>query len=472
MQTKIIMPQLGESVTEGTIDHWLKREGDWVQRDEMLVEVVTDKVNAEVPSPVTGRLTQILVADGQTVPSRTDIALIESEEPAETQPSGDPADAPAATAPPASVPAGSTGATITDGEAGQAPDERSAESQHNRSVEERRRVPPVVRRLAEHYGLDLTQIAGSGYGGRLRKEDVMAYLAQRQAGVPSAGEGAAGASSAGKDEAPPPTTERPEPAQIAAESAPEAPDTAPALAGELIPLTPVRRAIAQHMTRSVQAAPQVTTSIEIDMTPVVKLRTQARDDFQRRNGIDLTYLAFFLKAVAASLVEHPLLNSTWTDEGVRLLRDVNVGVAVAVPAPEGQIGGESLLVPVIHHADRLNLRGLALATADLVERARAGKLTPDDVRGGTFTVNNTGALGSILSAPIINQSQAAIITLEAIVKRPVVVTTGDGDDSIAIRHIANSCLTFDHRILDGLAASRFLQSIKAALESVGLALLG
>lgn len=313
----------------------------------------------------------------------------------------------------------------------------------------RRRTTPVVRRLAAQHGVDLSQVPGSGFGGRVRKEDLMAHLEQAKA-APTVAEAA---------EPAPEAAGEPKPSQRVEEE------------GALIPLSSVRREIARRMTESLRTAPQVTTAFEVDMTAVVRLRARYREELRRRHGVDLTYQAIFMKAVVNALLGHPLLNARWTDDGIRLVKDINLGVAVAVPAPDGQVGGDRLLVPVIRGADRLNFRGLALAAADIVERARTGKLRPDDVRHGTFTVNNTGTLGSIVSTPILQPDQAGLITLEAIVKRPAVVTDQYGEDSIAIRHLAFSCLTFDHRVLDGLAACRFMQTLKASLEHVSPSLL-
>ncbi|HZU15855.1 MAG TPA: dihydrolipoamide acetyltransferase family protein [Candidatus Dormibacteraeota bacterium] len=396
----IKMPQLGESVTEGTVERWLKREGDYVRRDEPLVEVVTDKVNAEIPSPYEGRLTRISVQEGTTIPIGQELALIEvaGEEagvaagaPAvETTPS-----APAA--PPAAAPA-----TVS------APEPVAPGP---------RRLSPAVRRLVEEHGLDPGQIPGTGEGGRVTRDDVLAFLAQR------------------------------EPA--AAPTAPPSP--APAAAEELVRPTTMRRSIAEHMVRSLATAPHAWTLQEVDVSELVRYREAEKEGFRRRHGVPLTYVPFVAQVLCEALAEFPYLNSSWTEEGILLKRYVNLGVAVAVP--------DGLIVPVVKDAARMGFAELARAIADLVERARAGRLTPEEVRGGTFTLNNTGATGSIASQPIINQPQAAILTMEAITRRPVVV--GEG---IAIRHMMNMCLSFDHRIVDGMMAGSFLGFIKQRLE--------
>jgi 2-oxoisovalerate dehydrogenase E2 component (dihydrolipoyl transacylase) len=407
----IRMPQLGESVTEGTVDRWLKKEGDYVRRDEPIVEVVTDKVNAEIPSPYEGTLVRISVADGTTIPIGVEIAVIElagadadTAVPAAPVPTAERAAAP--------VPAG---AAVSNG----AP---------------RQRLSPAVRRLAEEHDLDPATIAGSGEGGRVTRDDVLAFVRQRDA-APAPAPPAA-----------PPLSTPPRPPR---------PPRDPAAAGEreeLVRLTPMRRAIAEHMTRSLATSPHAWTLQEMDVTELVRYRETEKEGFRRRNGVPLTYLPFVAQVVCDALAEFPFLNSTWTDEGIVLKRYVNMGIAVAIP--------DGLIVPVVRDADRLGFADLVRALNDVAERARTRRLQPDDVAGGTFTLNNTGATGSIASQPIINQPQAAILTTESIVRRPVVV--GDG---IAIRHMMNMCLSFDHRIIDGMTAGGFLNFVKQRLES-------
>jgi 2-oxoisovalerate dehydrogenase E2 component (dihydrolipoyl transacylase) len=415
----IKMPQLGESVTEGTVDRWLKKEGDYVRRDEPIVEVVTDKVNAEIPSPYEGKLVRISVGEGTTIPIGVEIAVIElagaDAEAAEAAgPASEPAAAAASTAPAQAAPA----AAAPSGP--------------------RQRLSPVVRRLAEEHGIDPAQVQGSGEGGRVTREDVLAFVAGREAEAPAAAAPAAETTPAAAPTAPPP----PAPAPVAVDGARE----------ELVRLTPMRRSIAEHMTRSLATSPHAWTLQEVDVTDLVRYREAEKEGFQRRNGAPLTYLPFVTQVVCEALAEYPFLNSSWTDDGIVLKRYVHMGIAVAVP--------DGLLVPVVRDADRLGFADLARAIADLAERARTKRLKPDEVAGGTFTLNNTGATGSIASQPIINQPQAAILTTEAIVRRPVVI--GDG---IAVRHIMNMCLSFDHRIIDGMTAGRFLGSVRERLES-------
>jgi 2-oxoisovalerate dehydrogenase E2 component (dihydrolipoyl transacylase) len=399
-EAPIKMPQLGESVTEGTVDRWLKQEGDYVRRDEAIVEVVTDKVNAEIPSPYEGRLVRISVPEGTTIPIGVEIAVIELAG----------AEAPPAEAAPD---AGRQEAIEVAAEAPAAP---------------RQRLSPVVRRLAEEHGVDPADIPGSGEGGRVTRDDVLAFVARREAETAAAA---------------------PVPARA------PAPPSAPAPDGsreELVRLTPMRRSIADHMTRSLATSPHAWTLQEVDLTELVRYREAEKEGFRQRNAVPLTYLPFVTQVLCDALREFPFLNSSWTDDGIVLKRYVNLGIAVAVP--------DGLIVPVVRDADRLGFTDLARAINDVVERARTRQLRPDDVAGGTFTLNNTGATGSIASQPIINQPQAAILTTEAIVRRPVVI--GEG---IAVRHMMNLCLSFDHRIIDGMTAGRFLGFVRERLEA-------
>ncbi len=389
MAVKVVMPQLGESVTEGTIVRWIKKVGDRVEKYEPLLEVMTDKVNAEVPAPAAGILREILVPEGETVPVGRELAVI--------------AEAAQAPPEPASVSAGVKGAEAAD--------------------VAQQRSSPIVRRLAQEYGIDLSQVKGTGIGGRVTKEDVLRYVAERQQAA------------APVKEAPPP-----------AETPPAAPEE------EVIAVSPMRRQIAQHMVRSYQTIPHAWLAMEADVTKLVRLRESIKAEFRRREGVDLTYLPFVVKAAVEALKEHPVLNAVWAEDRIILKKRINIGIAVALE--------DGLIVPVIKDADQKSIAGLARAIADLTDRARTGRLTLEDVQGGTFTVNNTGALGSIISRPIINEPQVGILTSEAIVRRPVVI-----DDAIAIRSVMFLCLSFDHRVIDGLTASRFLQAVKGRLEA-------
>ena len=410
--SQIKMPQLGESVTEGTVDKWLKHEGDFVKRDEPIVEVVTDKVNAEIPSPFEGKLVKIAVSEGETVRVGAVIAQIETAAAPATAPSkGKESDAAHTEVPP--EPAG-----------GRAPAPVASPVPDAVNGGERHRLSPAVRKLASEHGIDPSSLRGSGLGGRVTRDDVLAAVGEGQA--------------------------------VAAPTTPAVP-AMPALPRtdgkreELVRLSVMRKSIAEHMVRSLATSPHAWTLQEIDVTNLVRYREAEKDNFKARHGTSLTYMPFVAQLVCEALKQFPWLNSSWSDDGVVLKRYINLGIAVAIP--------DGLIVPVIKDADRLGFTDLVKVTNDLVERARNKQLKPDDVQGGTFTLNNTGATGSIASQPIINQPQAAILTTESIVKRAVVI-----DDAIALRHMMNMCLSFDHRIIDGMMAGQFLGAIKKGLE--------
>ena len=421
---KIELPQVGESVTEGIIGRWLIRVGDRVEKYDPLVEVVTDKVNMEMPSPVSGTLTSILAEEGQTVPMGTVIAEMEVEGEEEEAAALEAASAPAASAPEKidrtgvlvkdMAPVGPTG---SGGPAVQAAQVETADPGRPQ------RYSPAVQRLAEEQRVDLSQVTGTGIGGRVTRKDVQQHI----------------------DSAARPAS---------AEPAAPAPGEAVGPDEERVPLTPVRRMIAANMVKSSTQIPQAWTTVEVDVTGLVQLRESAKEAFRDREGVNLTYLAFALSEVASALKENPLLNSSWGGDAVIMKRRINIGVAVAAP--------DGLVVPVVHDADSLGVAALARSIDELTSKARQGKLALEDVQGGTFTVNNTGVLGSVVSQPLVNPPQAAILATEAIVKRPVAV--GDG---IAVRSMMNLCLTFDHRIVDGAEASAFVSSVKGRLEAIG-----
>jgi 2-oxoisovalerate dehydrogenase E2 component (dihydrolipoyl transacylase) len=424
----IKMPQLGESVTEGTVDKWLKHEGDFVKRDEPLVEVVTDKVNAEVPSPFEGRLVKISIGEGTTVAIGTEIARMEGEGAApEAQAAAREAepDSPAEAEPAAAAALSTAEATVSEAAESEAASTGSAP---------RARLSPAVRRLAEEHGIDPTRLTGSGQGGRVTRDDVLAFLEQQDRKPVEAAESAPAA------------------AEIAAPAPAPAPVTVDGAREEVVRLSVVRRSIAEHMTRSLATSPHAWTLQEVDVTDLVRYREAEKEGFRRRHGAPLTYLPFVAQVVCDALKEFPYLNSSWTEDGILLKRYVNLGIAVSIP--------DGLIVPVIRDADRLGLSELGRAVHDLATRARERQLRPEDVQAGTFTLNNTGATGSVASQPIINQPQAAILTTEAIVRRPVVV--GEG---IAVREMMNICLSFDHRIVDGMMAGQFLGYVKNRLQS-------
>ena len=397
-RTTLKMPQLGESVTEGTVDRWLKQEGDMVRLDEPIVEVVTDKVNAEIPSPFEGRLVRINVAAGETVAIGTALAELEVEGTADAaepaKPETDNRDEPAPSAP--APRAQSSAASSTEGD----------------------RVSPAVRRLLEDNGLELSQVTGTGGGGRVQRDDVIAYLAEHRTPAPAKGQPAA-----------PPSDPR----------------------DELVRISTVRRQIAEHMVRSVSTSPHAWALREVDVTNLVEYRAAQKAQFEARHGFPLSYVPFFIQIVCDALMKNPYLNSTWTEEGIILKPYVNMGIAVALP--------DSLIVPVIKDADQMGFIDLAHSLNDLATRARNKTLRPEDVRGGTFTLNNTGALGSVAGQSIINQPQAAILSTESIRKRPVAI-----DEAVAIRPMMNLTMSFDHRIIDGLAASKFLNAVQSGIE--------
>ncbi len=410
----IKMPQLGESVTEGTVDRWLKNEGDFVKRDEPLVEVITDKVNAEIPSPFEGKLVKITAAQGDTVQVGAVIAQIDTgaasgkAEPAAKQPQAAAVSEAASEAPGPVVEAPAPAHGGGDGSA---------------------RLSPAVRKLIAEHNLDPTTLRGSGLGGRVTRDDVLAAVGGRTASAPAATRPAP----------PAPTPQRP----------PQAPRDGSR--EELLKLSVMRRSIGEHMVRSLATSPHAWTLQEVDITNLVRYRESEKEGFKARHGVALTYIPFVVQVVCDALKEFPWLNSTWTDDGIVLKRYINMGIAVSIP--------DGLIVPVLKDADQRGFTDLVRSLNDLIERARNKQLKPDDVQGGTFTLNNTGATGSVASQPIINQPQAAILTTEAIVRRPVVV--GDG---IAVRNMMNMCISFDHRIIDGMMAGQFLAFIKKRLE--------
>jgi 2-oxoisovalerate dehydrogenase E2 component (dihydrolipoyl transacylase) len=500
MPLTVTMPQLGESVTEGTIARWLKQPGDAIAKYESIAEVITDKVNAEIPAPADGVMSELIAPEGTVVPVGQPICSIETasvdaaESPAASPPITATATAePAAPAPPlamsptqpaqpslreaespaaaqsipaVSVPAaaeapgadsgvvGSIQAAFTErgtpAEQVQAPD--SGGSAGNGAVAYH--LTPAVRMLVREHDVDLSEIAGSGLGGRVTKKDVLEYVQQRDAGEG----GAAHTPSAVPAPAPPlamSPTQAPQPAS-AQKSAPAQPSQASLTAGEgdtVVPLTQVRKAIAEHMARSRQVSPHAYIMVEVDMSNVSRIRDREKGAFEQRHGVKLTFLPFVARAVVEALQRHPTLNASWSDAGVVLKRSINLGIAVALE--------DNLIVPVVRDADRLSIAGLATTMADLGARARSNHLKLDEIQGGTFTLNNTGALGAVMTQAIINQPQAAIMTMDLVVKRPVVV-----GDAIAIRPIMNLGLSFDHRINDGLQATRFVTAVQKLLEGM------
>jgi 2-oxoisovalerate dehydrogenase E2 component (dihydrolipoyl transacylase) len=485
---KVTMPQLGESVAEGTIGKWLKQPGDHVDKYEPLVEVVTDKVNAEVPSPFEGILREILVEEGATVPNNAEIAVIETaDDGAGAAPSSSavPAATPeaptsnATSSPPTDPDTASTPA-VAAGPAGS--DERgpaemavaapaassrpvaSASAMPPASADPDARMTPAVRRLLREHDLSPAQIPGTGGGGRITREDVLKVVEAIRTGTMPlatpgpAGNGAGPASSApaapGAAPAPAtPATARPR-GGLPSPAAIEFPDGVDEV---LVPTTKMRQGIAAQMTRALQA-PHAYVQMEVDVTRLMAVRDRAKGAYQAKEGTGLSYVPFVVKAVAEALKRNPSFNAHWTEQGVMAKRRINIGVAVAVD--------DGLIVPVIRDADTLSIHGLNVAIADVANRARIGKFKVDDFGGGTFTVDNTGYLGTNLVMPILNVPEVGIVTMEAITKRPVVLPTPDGD-VIAIRPIMNMVLGVDHRANDGAGGAALLRDIKAWLEAVG-----
>lgn len=411
------MPKLGETVIDGVIVRWLKQPGDRVELDEPLVEVDSDKVNAEIPSPVAGIFEKIVAAEGATIPVGEVICHIAADE----QDSAGPSVAPASGS---STPAEADQTTQPEASASERTTEPQIETpqvQHptlsGRQKGQEHAFSPSVRRLAQEHDIDPAGLVGTGMGGRVTKKDMLKAIEARS------GKG-------------------------------DATQALRTLFGEdeVVPLTRMRRAIAERMVQSKQTVPHAWTMVEVDVTNLVAWREGIKEEFRRREGVNLTYFPFVIKAAVEALKEYPILNSMWQDDKIVIRRHINIGVAVDLD--------DGLIVPVIRDADQKSIAGIAKTVADLASRARSGNLKPDEVRGGTFTVNNTGAFGSIQSAPIINHPQAAILSMETITKRPVVI-----DDAIAIRSMVNLCVSLDHRILDGAVCGRFLRSVKRRLES-------
>jgi 2-oxoglutarate dehydrogenase E2 component (dihydrolipoamide succinyltransferase) len=410
----VVMPQMGESIFEGTITKWLKQVGDTVQRDEPLFEISTDKVDAEIPSPAAGVLTEIKVPAGQVAQVNTVVAVIggSGEAPAAAAPAPTPARAPA---PAASAPEPEPVA--------------AAEGEHVRSS-------PLVRKIARENNVNLAAVRGTGAGGRVTKEDILAYVEKGPAPPTAA-----------------PAGSRPAPAAPAPSPAPAA---AP-IPGELVPLTRMRSIIAQRMVESKRTSPHVHTVFKIDFTRIVKLREKEKNKYEQRNGVKLTYMPFITRAVIATLRKMPIVNASLEGDAIRYHQHINIGIAVALEW--------GLIVPVIKEAEEKNFLGIARAIADLAERARGKKLKPDEVSSGTFTITNPGIFGEQFGMPIINQPESAILGVGGLLKEPAVVTSEDGADSIAIRHFLHLTLGFDHRIIDGADAGKFMAELKKYLEN-------
>src|SRR5438552_3942224 len=428
MPTDIVMPQMGESIVEGTITKWLKKPGDKVQRDEPLFEISTDKVDAEIPAPASGVLQDIKVSEGTTVQVNTVVGTIAtdgesaaaaSKPVAAPQPAVPPAEK-KAPAPPKAAP------SQTEQQPAPATAPANEEEDHARSS-------PLVRKIAREHNVNLSQVSGTGLGGRITKQDIMAFLDRSQAPAAQA----AGA---------------PAPAR--------APQTAPAAApipGDLVPATQMRKIIAQRMIESRRTSAHVHSMFEVDLTRIVNLRNKLIAGFEQRHGARLTFMPFFVRAAIIALQQFPIVNASMESDSIRYHRSINVGIAVALDW--------GLIVPVLKNAGDLNFLGLQRGIADLGERARTKKLKPEDVEGSTFTVTNPGQFGAVFGLPIINQPNSALMGVGGITKQPMVITDKDGNDSIAIRSVVHLTLGYDHRLIDGAVADQFMALVKKNLET-------
>jgi len=461
MPVDIVMPQMGESIFEGTITKWLKKPGDKVERDEPLFEISTDKVDAEIPSPSAGVLKEIKVGEGQTVPIQTIVGVIDAAgsataptpAPAKAEAPA-PAKAPAAAAPtPAPVAKPAPAAAPVSTQAASAPASSS-------STGERIHSSPLVRRMASDHGIDLSTVAGTGAGGRISKQDIEAVIAAAAGGAPAATPPASAVSAAPSRPAPPP-------------AATVAPPSAPGVSGgqahvaletavprekmyfghyEVQPMSTMRQRIAEHMVASKRVSAHVYSVDEIDMTKVAALRAKSKDDFEKRYETKLTFMPFFVKAAVAGLRAFPTLNASLDGTNVILHKEINIGIAVALDW--------GLLVPVVKNADEKNILGIQRTMNDLAERARSKKLKPEEVQESTFSITNPGVFGGLFGLPVISQPNVGILGLGAIEKRPVVI-----NDSIAIRSMCYVTLSYDHRVVDGAIAHQFLHKVKETLEN-------
>jgi pyruvate dehydrogenase E2 component (dihydrolipoamide acetyltransferase) len=437
MAVAVIMPELGESIVEGTIVRWLKQEGASVQEDEPIVEIMTDKVNTELPAPASGILQQILAAEGATVKVGQELALIAAA--SEVATPAEPAVPTPATAPPPVEAVGFYGGgeeptlVVTPAPAPATPPRADGQT---RSATGQPFISPVVSKIAREHGIsheELLTIPGTGTGGRVTRKDIEAYIAQRKAAPKPA---------------PAPT---PQPV-----AAPAPQPVAPREGEEVIPLVGMRKVIAEHLTKSYQTAVHVTTVIQVDVSKLVEFRERNKESFQQQYGVRLTYTPFFVKACTDALLEFPMLNATLQDDQIIVRHYVHMGVAVAL----GERGEEGLIVPVIRDAHKKSLIDIARELEDIAVRARNKTIGVAEVQGATFTLTNPGSYGALIGTPIINYPQTAILGTYAIVKQPIVI-----DDMIAIRPMMNLCLSYDHRLIDGMYAGRFLQRVKRAIES-------
>ncbi len=439
MATDIVMPQMGESIVEGTITKWLKKPGDKIQRDEPLFEISTDKVDAEIPAPASGVLQEIKVAEGTTVQVNTVVGTIASDgegvavKPA---PAAEKKAAPAPVAPQTEAPA-------------PRPQPAPAPTAPAHEEDEHARSSPLVRKIAREHNVDLSQVEGSGLGGRITKQDILAFIEKQETGAPSLSRPSLARQGGDVESAAltPATSEQPRPV----------PRPTPAeIPGDLVPMSRMRQLIAKHMIESRRTSAHVHCMFEVDLTRIVNIRNKNKAAFEQRNGARLTFMPFFVRAAIIALQQFPIVNASLEGDNIRYHRHVNIGIAVALDW--------GLIVPVLKNADELNFLGLQRGITDLGERARGKKLKPEEVEGSTFTVTNPGQFGAVFGLPIINQPNSAIMGVGGITKMPLVVTDKDGADSIAIRSVVHLTLGYDHRLIDGAVADQFMAYVKKTLE--------
>jgi 2-oxoglutarate dehydrogenase E2 component (dihydrolipoamide succinyltransferase) len=446
----VVMPQMGVSVSEGTITKWLKQEGEEVQADEPLLEISTDKVDTEVPSPGAGVLTQILVQEGETVDVGTKLAVIGGDGAAPAAPTEEAPPEPATQAAADEAMAAASEGVGEVAPAAQAPEPaQAAQAAEAAATDGKTFVSPVVAKIASEHGVDPTHVEGTGRGGRVTKKDILAFI---ESGAPMKAEPAPPAEAPpAPPAAPPPAPPPPEPAVR--------PQAELAVGEQFEPMTAMRRGIAEHMRRSLDTSAHVTSAIEVDMSKVVAIRGKLKKEYQSAYGVNPTYLVFIARAVVETLRDYPWINGEIRGDQIVTRNYVNLGFAVELQ------DGKGLIVPVLKNAETLNLLGIAKGVTDIAERARNKQLTPDEVQGGTFTITNPGGYGTFHGSPVISQPQAAILGTYAVVKRPWVAQDELGQDVIAIRPIMNLTLTYDHRLVDGALAGRFLRDVREKLET-------
>ena len=450
----VVMPQMGVSVSEGTVTKWLKQEGEQVEADESLLEISTDKVDTEVPSPASGTLTQILVQEGETVEVGTKLAVIGGDgaaaAPKEDVPEPATAQAAAESAAVSDVPSTpATADTVEEATPAPAPASETTDEEEAPSSNGKTFVSPVVAKIASEHGVDPSQVPGTGRGGRVTKKDILNF-------IESGGQAAQPAAPPSQPEAPKAPAAPPAPAA----PAPAAVSPAVAQVGESFePMSAMRKGIAEHMRRSLDTSAHVTSAIEVDMSKVAAIRSKLKKEYQQSYGVNPTYLIFVARAAAETLREYPWVNGEIRGDQIVTRSYVNLGFAVELQ------DGKGLIVPVVKNAETLNLLGMAKAVTDIAQRARDKKLLPDEVQGGTFTITNPGGFGTFHGTPVISQPQAAILGTYAVVKRAWVIQDDMGEDVIAIRPIMNLTLTYDHRLVDGALAGRFLRDLREKLES-------